>query len=111
MLLRHKQHALRMGKRLIHYYVCRIGVTQITVIVSNMKICGIYKITNPKGRIYIGQSVNIMDRLKHYRSENCKGQIRLFNSISKYGWDEHDFEIICQCNESELNNLEIYYIE
>lgn len=25
-------------------------------------ICGIYKITNPNGKIYIGQSINIMKK-------------------------------------------------
>jgi len=28
-----------------------------------VKICGIYKITSPTGKIYIGQSVDIMRRL------------------------------------------------
>ena len=26
------------------------------------KICGIYKITNPKGKVYIGQSIDIEKR-------------------------------------------------
>lgn len=29
---------------------------------------GIYKITNPKGRIYIGQSVNIEQRKQNYKN-------------------------------------------
>ena len=33
------------------------------------------------------------------------------HSIKKYGWDKHQFEILVQCDELELNSLEIYYIE
>ena len=48
---------------------------------------GIYKITNPKGKIYIGQSVNIEKRFSSYKSiRNCHYQIKLFNSLKKYGF-------------------------
>ena len=55
---------------------------------------GIYKITNPNNKIYIGQSINIEKRFKRYKSLDCKGQIKLFNSLKKHGWDDHTFEII-----------------
>jgi group I intron endonuclease len=55
---------------------------------------GIYKITNPNNKIYIGQSTNINDRIKRYKSLQCKGQRILYNSLKKYGWDTHHFEII-----------------
>jgi len=55
---------------------------------------GIYKITSPSGKIYIGSSINIDKRIKYYSSGNCKGQIRLFNSIVKYGWNNHILEIL-----------------
>ena len=32
------------------------------------KICGIYKITSPSGRIYIGQSIDCPKRFKQYKS-------------------------------------------
>ena len=34
---------------------------------------GIYKITNPSGKIYIGQSINIENRKKIYSKSICKG--------------------------------------
>jgi len=74
------------------------------------KIIGIYKITNPKGRIYIGQSTDIYARWNSYKSENCKTQILLYNSLKKHGWDAHAKEIFL-CEESKLNELEIYYIQ
>ena len=75
-----------------------------------MKICGIYKITSPSNRIYIGQSINILNRWDEYRKYECKSQPLLYNSLKKYGAESHTFEIICQCDRSELNNLEKYYI-
>lgn len=75
-------------------------------------ICGIYRVTSPKKYIYVGQSINIKRRKKEYhRLENCKGQLRLYNSLKKYGWKAHKFEIIHLCKESQLNKLEIHYIK
>jgi len=76
-----------------------------------MKICGIYKITSPSKKVYIGQSVDIVQRIRHYKNLYCKGQTRLYRSLKKYGWDKHKFEILCQCSETELNNLEKYYVD
>lgn len=75
------------------------------------KICGIYKITSPSGKIYIGQSRNINQRKYHYSSKLGAGQPKIHNSILKYGWVNHNFEIICECDELDLNNLELYYIK
>lgn len=36
------------------------------------KICGIYKITSPSGRIYIEQSRNIKRRISEYKSKKIK---------------------------------------
>jgi group I intron endonuclease len=76
-----------------------------------MKTTGyIYKITSPKGLIYIGQTVNYKNRFRQYRGLRCKSQPALFNSFVKYGVDNHTFEIIDQCDKSELSKLEIHYI-
>jgi len=55
---------------------------------------GIYKITNPKGKIYIGQSINIKRRFNEYKRLNCSQQPKIYNSLLKYGSDNHKFEII-----------------
>lgn len=70
---------------------------------------GIYKITNPKGKIYIGQSVNIEKRFKHYHYNDCKSQNKLHNSFNKYNVVNHVFEIIEECKENELTEKEGYY--
>lgn len=75
------------------------------------KIIGIYKITSPTGRIYIGQSIDCERRKTNYKWGASKNQPRIHYSILKHGWDNHKFEIIHQCEEEELNDLESYYIE
>jgi hypothetical protein len=57
------------------------------------KVVGIYKITSPTGRIYIGESGNISERWSKYRRYNCKPQPHLCRSLKKYGVDNHIFEI------------------
>ena len=73
---------------------------------------GIYKITNPKGKIYIGQSINIEKRWKYYSSQyinKLDKQNKLFNSFKKYGVENHIFEIIEECTIEQLNEREIYW--
>ena len=72
---------------------------------------GIYKITNPKGKVYIGQSVNVVARKKYYKYLRCKNQTKIYNSLKKYGFENHIFEQVCYCDVSELNELERYYQE
>lgn len=73
---------------------------------------GIYKITSPNGRIYIGQSNNIERRFKEYENlNNCKKQLKLFRSFLKYGVINHIFEFIEECLIEELNIKERYYQE
>lgn len=70
---------------------------------------GIYKITSPSGKIYIGSSINIKNRLRNYKSLNCKAQPKIYNSLKKYGVDKHKFEIIIECTIDKLYELECYY--
>jgi group I intron endonuclease len=76
-----------------------------------MNICGIYKYTSPNGKVYIGSSINILKRIKYYKSLNCKGQIKLYNSFLKYGYDNHIFEILEECDIENLYEKERYYGE
>ena len=75
------------------------------------KIIGIYKITSPSKKVYIGQSVDIKSRLSKYKNLNCKTQPKLYNSLVKHGCDRHIFEIIDICDVCDLNEKERYYQE
>jgi group I intron endonuclease len=71
---------------------------------------GIYKIINPKGKIYIGQSIDVDIRWKYsYFNLNCSQQPKLYNSLKKYGVNNHKFEVIEECNLDELNDKEVYW--
>lgn len=72
---------------------------------------GIYKITSPSGRIYIGQSIDIFNRLKSYKQTKCNEQPKIYKSILKYGWENHLFEVELECNVNELNEKERFYQE
>ena len=75
------------------------------------KICGIYKITSPTNKIYIGQSTNILFRFGAYKRLNCKKQTYLYNSFLRHGVENHKFEIIEECSIDILNEREVYYVE
>jgi group I intron endonuclease len=71
---------------------------------------GIYKITSPNGKIYIGQSVNIERRfIKYKHISSYKNQIKLKKSFLKYGVDNHTFEIVEECELCLLNDRERYW--
>lgn len=70
---------------------------------------GIYKITSPTNRVYIGSSINIEKRKDKYRRLGCKKQTRLYNSLIKYGWENHIFEILEECSNVELLKRELFY--
>lgn len=83
---------------------------------------GIYKITNLiNQKIYIGQSVDIERRWKeHLRSGQpekyaCKSERDINTPIhlamQKYGIENFKLEIICICEQENLNDLEKYYIK
>jgi len=71
---------------------------------------GIYKITSPNNKIYIGQSINVPRRFISYKNTNQNiSHIRLKNSFNKYGVENHIFEIIEICLIDKLNERERYW--
>lgn len=72
---------------------------------------GIYKITSPSNRIYIGQSINIEKRFIGYKRMYVKNnkQTKLHRSFLKYNVKNHVFEIIEECDIILLNERERYF--
>lgn len=76
----------------------------------------IYKITNPSGKVYIGQTWNFEKRKKDYKwLGSVKKQPALYNSLIKYGFENHKIEVIHQLPEDVsqtiLNTYEYLYWE
>jgi group I intron endonuclease len=71
----------------------------------------IYRITNKiTKQNYIGQTIqDLNERWKQHKSakSNCR---YLKSAFKKYGLENFDFKLICIGFDSDLNNLEIYYI-
>ena len=70
------------------------------------KITGIYLITSPSGRLYVGQSEDIYKRWKRYFTYNIKGQHKILNSLIKYTPEQHTFQILSECESEDLNKFE-----
>lgn len=78
-----------------------------------MKQAVIYKITSPSNKIYIGQTKDWIKRRSNYKRLACKYQTFIYNSLIKYGYDNHILEIVESfeegVNQDVLNNREIYW--
>jgi hypothetical protein len=81
---------------------------------------GIYKITNPEGKSYIGLSREIETRWNSYKNMQFQSNTLLKESFKKYGYLNHVFEIIEEVVLSEdtygkntaiLRKRERYWIE
>lgn len=70
---------------------------------------GIYKITSPSGRTYVGQSVNILNRFIYHKGMYSNDTPKLFLSFKKYGVENHIFEVIETCEIIELNDRERHW--
>lgn len=78
---------------------------------------GIYKLTSPSGKVYIGQSIDLKKRMNYYEINNCKNQKKLYNALKKYGFENFKVEYLYQTNirfkfeKRMLDELEIFYIK
>ena len=70
---------------------------------------GVYSITSPSKRVYIGSSKNIESRWKDYNKRLGKNQTKLNRSFIKYGVSNHIFKIEIECTFEELYEWEHHY--
>jgi group I intron endonuclease len=79
------------------------------------KIVGIYKITSPSGKVYIGQSWNVKHRWADYGKSTTRSQTYLNHSFIKYGKKAHAFDVIHElpndCSQSILDLYEQLYMD
>ncbi len=72
----------------------------------------IYKITNPKGQIYIGQTCNYEKRMLDYSNLRCRTQKLLYKSLLEFGFNYHKVEIykittLENCNNDEVEAIKV----
>lgn len=70
---------------------------------------GVYSITSPSGKVYIGSSMDIKDRWRVYKRLDCDSQPILYRSLLKYGVENHKFKVLIQCEVDELYEWEYHY--
>lgn len=79
------------------------------------KVCGIYRIENlVTHKSYIGQSVDIYSRWYDHTwllDNKQHNNSHLVRSWHKYGPNNFKFTIVERCNEDELNEREIYWVD
>ena len=74
---------------------------------------GIYKLEFPGGEIYIGQSINLDNRLATHTREmqqNIHPNYKIRECITKYG-NLPDISILREYSPEELNEAEIFWVE
>ena len=78
---------------------------------------GIYQIRNTvNGKIYVGQSVNIKERIAQHKykafDKNEPGyRSAIHKAFRKYGVDAFEFSILEECSLEDLDNREKYWIK
>lgn len=65
-----------------------------------MKTYYVYKVTNKKnGKIYIGRTVNFLQRITQHCKESEKDSSQLHEDFRKYGIESFTWEVLCMVNE------------
>ena len=82
---------------------------------NNMKISGVYKITNTiTGDCYIGSSKNVKKRWASHKCQSMWNQCPnnpMYLDMQKYGTDKFVFEILAEVEADKLKETEQQFIE
>ena len=83
--------------------------------INNMKICGVYKITNIiTGDFYIGSSKNVKRRWADHKCQSTwkkHPNNPMYLDMKHYGTDKFVFEILAEVEEGKLKEKEQQFIE
>jgi group I intron endonuclease len=71
---------------------------------------GIYILVSPNGTVYVGQSINLKQRLRQHRCIRKEdGNVPFHHAIKKHGFENFHLEII-SCKKEELDFFETLLI-
>lgn len=77
-------------------------------------IIGIYKLTNKlNGLVYIGQTVDYYRRMNEYKNRKISksSNYKIMKIINEIGFHNFKHEMILECDITELNDYEMYFID
>ena len=67
----------------------------------NQTIACIYMLTSPSGKRYIGQTINLKNRMQKYACNDSKAQVAIYRAIKKYGWKSFDVDILLEVKRND----------
>lgn len=79
-----------------------------------MKIYTIYKVVNiTNQKVYIGFDSSWPKRMNHHKSKFKKINLKFYDAIKKYGWNNFNWEILYQSKDGDytLKTMESYFIK
>lgn len=77
----------------------------------------IYKFTcKTTNKVYVGQTIQAPESRRNahgagsFNPNNRSYNSKFYRAIRKYGWEDFDFDVICECEKHQMNDLEVKYI-
>lgn len=82
----------------------------------NQTVACIYMLISPSGKKYIGQTINLKNRMQKYAYNDSRGQVAIYRAIKKYGWENFDVDILLEVKRKDkvreiLNIFEYAFIK
>lgn len=82
---------------------------------KRVKFNCIYVLIAPNKSAYIGQTSDPINRKSRYKTLTCKNQIRVYQSLLRFGFDKHEFKILLVMPNSitrqSMDFYEIFFYE
>lgn len=73
---------------------------------------GVYCLTSPSGKRYVGCSSNITLRWNRYKKLFCENQVKLYNALKKYGPENFKYEVVLETDDMDnAYRSEMYLID
>lgn len=77
---------------------------------------GIYCFKNKiNNKYYVGQSINLEKRYNEHKNNHlnpnyCNYDSKFYRALRKYGFDNFEYSVLATCQQEDLNELEVFYI-